>query len=234
MKKLDIIFIVIAALMGLVSYLASMNIFFPIGVFIVFVLYYFVLCRRKIKQYFNKVNTIHCCYHFINSFIITLSVKESIDDAFESGIRLENKDFNEETRNLESMQTYDRIIYLRKYFNLAVYKMFINVLNLYLDQGGNILNLSDALLRETTRTEKALADSTSVGEKHLFEFIVLWLLTFAILLFLRFGVANFYSIMLNSSTFLALIGVYFVVVLVSIHLFVTNFSSLSIKEDTGL
>ena len=234
MKKIDIAFIVISLVTSAISYIASNNIFIPVGVLFVFELYYFVIGRKMIKKYLSKVNTIHCCYHFINSFIVTMSVKESLDDAYESGIRLENKEFNEETANLESMPIYDRIVYLRKYFNLAVYKMFINVLDLYQDQGGNILNISDALMRETTRTEKALADSVSTGEKHLFEFIVLWSLTFLILVFLRFGISEFYMVMLSSPLFMALLVFFFVLLLISIHVFLVRFSNITIKEDSGV
>ena len=234
MKKIDIVFIVISLATSAISYIASNNVFIPIGVLLVFELYYFVIGRKMIKKYLSKVNTIHCCYHFINSFIVTMSVKESLDDAYESGIRLENKEFNEETANLESMPIYDRIVYLRKYFNLAVYKMFINVLDLYQDQGGNILNISDALMRETTRTEKALADSVSTGEKHLFEFIILWSLTFLILVFLRFGISEFYMVMLSSALFMALLVFFFVLLLISIHVFLVRFSNITIKEDSGV
>lgn len=234
MKKIDIVFIVISLVTSAISYIASNNIFIPVGVLLVFELYYFIIGRKMIKKYLSKVNTIHCCYHFINSFIVTMSVKESLDDAYESGIRLENKEFNEETANLESMPIYDRIVYLRKYFNLAVYKMFINVLDLYQDQGGNMLNISDALMRETTRTEKALADSVSTGEKHLFEFIVLWSLTFLILVFLRFGVSEFYMVMLSSPLFMALLVFFFVLLLISIHVFLVRFSNITIKEDSGV
>lgn len=234
MKKIDIVFIVISLATSAISYIASNNVFIPIGVLLVFELYYFVIGRKMIKKYLSKVNTIHCCYHFINSFIVTMSVKESLDDAYESGIRLENKEFNEETANLESMPIYDRIVYLRKYFNLAVYKMFINVLDLYQDQGGNILNISDALMRETTRTEKALADSVSTGEKHLFEFIILWSLTFLILVFLRFGISEFYMVMLSSPLFMALLVFFFVLLLISIHVFLVRFSNITIKEDSGV
>lgn len=234
MKKIDIVFSIISLITGAIAFVASNNIFLLVGTVLVFELYYFVIVRKLIKKYLSKVNTIHCCYHFINSFIITLSVKESLDDAYESGIRLENKEFNEETANLESMPIYDRIVYLRKYFNLAVYKMFVNILDLYQDQGGNILNISDALMRETTRTEKALADSISTGEKHLFEFAILWSLTFLILIFLRFGISEFYMTMLTSPLFMALLVFFFVLIPVSIHIFLVRFSNITIKEDSGI
>lgn len=231
MRKVDIVFIFTSLFVGVIAYLVSSLLIMGISVFLVYAVYYLMFIRKKIKIYLSKINQIHCCYHFINSFIITLSVKESIDDAYESGIRLNNKEFNEETEGLQSMPVYDRVVYLRKYFNLAVYKMFINVFDLYQDQGGNIINLSDALMRETTRTERSLAESKSIGEKRLVEFIILWILSFAVLLFLRFGISEFYVKMLSSTVFVVMIVIFFLLVLISIHLFVINFVDLSIKED---
>lgn len=231
MSKVDISFIFLSVAIGVVAYFTSLNLYIAVAIFIIYLIYYFIFLRKKIKKYLIKINQIHCCYHFINSFIITLSVKESVDDAYDSGTRLTDKNFNEEVNGLASMPVYDRIVYLRKYFNLAVYKMFINVLDLYQDQGGNILNLSDSLMRETTRTEKSLADSKNIGEKRLLEFIVLWGLSLAILLFLRFGIAEFYVQMISSQLFVILICVFYFLILISIQLFVNNFVILSIKED---
>ena len=109
--------------------------------------------------------------------------------------------------------------------------MFINVIRLYQDQGGDILAMSDALLREATRTEKSLTESVSISHRKLFEFGLLWIMSFAILLFLRFGISEFYTKMVMSNMFVALLVAFFIVSLISIHLFVCSYTSLEIKED---
>ena len=146
---------------------------------------YFVLMRRKFVHYFSLIERAHTSYHFINSFIITLSVKESLEDAYQNGIRIKNSRLKAETDQLTEMSAIDRVRYLKDYFNLSIYMMFLNVVDLHQDQGGNILTMSDNLIKECTRTEKTLSETLSIGHKHLKEFITLWIMSIGILIFMR-------------------------------------------------
>ena len=186
--------------------------------------------RKKFIHYFSLIERVHTSYHFINSFVISLSVKDSLEDAYQSGIRINNSRLNDETNALTEMPVIERVKYLADYFNLSIYKMFLNVLDLYQDQGGNILNMADNLLRECTRTEKTLSDTRSIGCKHLTEFIILWLMSFAILLFMRFSIQDFYLMMLKNQFIGPMIFMFFLICVVSINLFVNAFTNLTIKE----
>ena len=231
MKKIDLIFIISSLFISFSAYLATMQIFIPIGIFAVYTIYYFLLIRKKIAQYLHKSEVVHSCYHFINSFLITISVKESLEEAYQNGLRVAPKSLLEETNEIENMTIMERINFLRSYFNLAIYKMFLNVVNLHQEQGGNILTISDSLIRECTRVEKTLNESTAIGNRHLVEFAVLWLLSFFILIFLRFAISQFYSQMISSFIMIAFISGFYLIFLVSVHLFLINFTSISIKED---
>ena len=230
MKKIDIIFVILGLFLGILLYISTLNYIFSIVIFVLFVVDYFVLMRKKFIHYFSLIERVHTSYHFINSFVISLSVKDSLEDAYQNGIRINNARLNAETKELNEMVVLDRIKYLDSYFNLSIYKVFLNVLDLYLDQGGNILNMSDNLLRECTRTEKTLSETLSIGYKHLTEFIILWLLSFGILLFMRFSIEEFYLMMLKNALIVPLIFVFFLTCLVSINLFVNAFTNLTIKE----
>ena len=231
MKKIDLIFIISSLVVAFTSYITTTSMYIPTGIFAIYILYYFVLIRKRIKRYLNKVEIVHACYHFINSFIITMSVKESLDEAYQNGIRVAPKSLLIETNAIENMTIIERINFLRSYFNLAIYKMFINIIALHQEQGGNILIISDSLIRECTRVEKTLSESTSIGNRHLVEFFVLWLLSFFILIFLRFAIAQFYNQMINSNLMIGLICGFYLIFLISVHLFLLKFTSLSIKED---
>ena len=160
-----------------------------------------------------------------------MSVKESLEDAYQSGIRFEDKDLNEVTAEIENMKVSDRISYLREFFNLAVFKMFMNVLDLYQDQGGNILSMSDDLISETTRIEKSVSESIAESNRYLGQFLLLWIMAIAVLLFIRFSISSFYLTMVRSKVFVGFLLVFFVEILFSIHLFIVRYSSISIKED---
>ena len=230
MKKIDIVFIILGIFLGILCYFSINNIIFSVVILVIFVADYFIFMRKKFIHYFSLIERVHTSYHFINSFIISLSVKDSLEDAYQSGIRINNSRLNDETNALTEMPVIERVKYLADYFNLSIYKMFLNVLDLYQDQGGNILNMADNLLRECTRTEKTLSDTRSIGYKHLTEFLILWLMSFAILLFMRFSIQDFYLMMLKNQFIGPMIFMFFLICVVSINLFVNAFTNLTIKE----
>ena len=232
MKKIDIIFFTTSLVISITAFLATNIIFIPFGIFLVYLLYYFVLIRKRIKNYLAKVETIHACYHFVNSFIITLSVKDSLEEAYLNGLRLAPASLTKESSEIENMTILERINFLRQYFNLAIYKMFLNIIGLYVDQGGNILNISDSLIRECTRVEKDLNESSAISNRHLVEFGILWLLSFFIMIFLRFALANFYIQMLKNPLIITLICLFYLLFLLAAHLFIYQYTSLTIKEDS--
>ena len=231
MKKVDIIFVIIGLFLGILCYLSTINCIFTAIVPVVFIVDYFILMRKRIVRYFDLIERVHTSYHFINSFVVTLSVKDSLDEAYENGIRINNAKLNAETKELNEMPVIERIRYLRGYFNLSIYKMFLNVLDLYQDQGGNILSMADNLLRESTRTEKTLSETLSIGYKHLIEFTILWCMSFGILLFMRFSIEEFYLMMLKNVFVGPLILVYFIICISSVNLFINSFTDLTVKEE---
>ena len=231
MRKIDLIFIILGFFLGILCYISTNSIIFSSVLVVLVVVDYFIFLRKKFHHYFELIERVHTSYHFINSFVITLSVKDSFEDAYQNGIRISNSRLNAETKELTEMAVLDRVKYLKDYFSLSIYRMFLNVLDLYQDQGGNILSMSDNLLRECTRTEKTLSDTLSIGYKHLTEFIILWVLSFGILLFMRFNIADFYLMMLNNKLVVPMIFIFFVICIASINLFVNSFTDLTIKEE---
>ena len=230
MNKINIFFVVIGLMLGTLCYLTTNSILFASLILLIFVLDYFLLMRKRFVHYFSLIERVHTSYHFINSFVITLSVKESLEDAYQNGIRINNARLNAETEQLQEMTVIERIKYLKDYFNLSIYLMFLNVVDLYQDQGGNILTMSDNLIKECTRTEKTLSETITIGHRHLKEFITLWILSIAILLFMRFSLKDFYQTMLQGSFFSLLIFGFFLVCIISVNLFVVAFTDLTVKE----
>lgn len=232
MKKYDLVAISICLIICLIGFLTSNNLFVGLGIFVVFLAYYFLFMRKKIKAYIDETSKIHCCYHFISSFLITLSVKDSLDDAFESGTRNANEHFQLYLNEMQEMNINEKIEYLNKYFHFNVYRMFSKVVNLYVEQGGNVLKLSDSLLNENTRIEETMNASSSIGKKKTVEFAILWALAFLVVLFMRFALANFYLNMLKSNIFLILLVAFFLIFLVSVHFYLMRFIKLPVKEES--
>lgn len=230
MQKINIIFIFIGLLLSALCYLSTNSILFTALIAVIFILDFFILMRKRFVHYFSLIERVHVSYHFINSFVITLSVKDSLEDAYQNGIRIKNARLNAETEQLNEMAVIDRVKYLKDYFSLSIYLMFLNVVELYQDQGGNILTMSDNLIKECTRTEKTLSETLSISHRHLKEFITLWVMSLAILIFMRFSLKDFYMTMLKSSLFSGMLFVFFIICIISINLFVISFTDLTVKE----
>ena len=234
MKKVDLVFILISVLVAGLCFATTLNVIYALIILLLYILDYFILLRKRFIEYNSIVDKVHICYHFINSFIITLSVKESLEDAYLNAIRIKNKKFEEITEGIKSHNVPNRVNYLKDFFNLSIYRMFLNVFSLYQDQGGSILKMSDNLIRECTRTERALTENISIGFKHLVEYIVLWILSFGILVFMRFSIKDFYLDMLKNQIVGLMIFVFYLIALVSMNLFVSAFTNLTVKKDNDL
>ena len=98
----DLFFFIITLVLAAIAYITSFDIYIPIFVVVSYLLYYFALGRKYLKKKEQLVRRIHACYHFINAFIISMSVKESLEDAYQSGIRFEDKELNEITPELDT------------------------------------------------------------------------------------------------------------------------------------
>ena len=231
MKSSVVFALVISFVIGIVAFLASNNMYIGIGVGLVYMLYYFIFAMRKLSKHSKKIYRIHNCYKFINSFLITMSVRNSLEEAYRSGVQGSSGELKHIVQEIENMDNNERLNYLRKYFDLSIYKMFLNVVELYLDQGGNILTMADSLIAESTRIEDSLNKSMNASRKYILEFIILWGLSMGILLFMRFGISSFYLSMLHSPIFLGLLIVYFLLILFSIHMMISRMCNISIKED---
>ena len=120
MKKSDLIFIFIGFFLGILCYISTINYIYSAVLVVIFIVDYFVLMRKKITHYFDLIERVHTSYHFINSFIITLSVKDSFEDAYQNGIRINNARLNAEIKELNEMPVLERVKYLYGYFDLSI------------------------------------------------------------------------------------------------------------------
>ena len=110
--------------------------------------------------------------------------------------------------------------------------MFTNVLDIYSERGGNVLKISESLMNESIKIEETITSIEKNSKKKLAEFAILWALAIVVILFMRFSLSEFYFKMLNSIIFMVLLCVFFLLILVSAHIFLVKYTKLPIKEET--
>ncbi len=123
MKKMDWFALIIAIVILLVAYLTSLNLIIAIATGLIYAAYYFLVAKKMLINCLNNNKKAHECYNFINTFIITLSVKESLDEAFESATRNVNGLFLEFLHGIKDMDAFGKLNYLTKYFHYSSYRI---------------------------------------------------------------------------------------------------------------
>ena len=205
----------LSLLLGGLAYLASDNYFIAGGVFLAVLLESHLFLLPMVKRFRERERKRHECYQFVHTFLVTLSVSSSLDRAYESckeNFSLPLKHIDE---GLGNMGVKEKTEYLHSYFSMPIYGVFLSLLSLFQDRGGDVLKISGPLLEELTRIEDTGVLSLKDCRKNLVQFLSMWLMSLAIMSFVRFGLSSFFGTLSTSITYLICISAYFLFLLVS-------------------
>ena len=229
MNSFLLIGIFLSIILGLSSFVASNNFIVGIVILLLCILYFLFFANKMFKKYQTKIKRFHQCYHFINSFITSLSVNASLTSAYDSAVQNISLESFNEIENIDSLKDIDKLEHLGKYFRFNVYSLFLDLIHIYEEQGGDILKMSHYLLNELRLVEEYLSESEIITKKKLIEFIILWILTIGIMVFLRFVLSYFFDMITKHIFYPIGIGVICLFCLLSIHLAITRITKIEIK-----
>ena len=181
-----------------------------------------MVANKKLSKYVDLSHRFHSCYTFINSFIVSLSIKGSLIAAFDYVKLSMDKEYNSLIDGLANLKE-ERLDYLKKYFPFDIYYLFLSIINIYQEQGGDILALSTYLISESRQHEDYLLSLESIFKRKVVEFASLWIFTLVILIILRFSLNQFYPLISVLLFFQISIAALFLVILLSIHLMINKY-----------
>ena len=229
-NRLFVIFILISMVMAAASYLATGNYFMLGGVFIIYIALSFIFYIPRLTNFDNQCQRFHECYHFINNFIISLSIKKAINAALENVVLSMTQEFQEMMGRLENMIEKEKLYYLAdSYFPFHVYKLFLQIIDLYEEEGGDILEMSKYLLQEARNSEEYITLCRSLASHKYIEISWLWGATVLIIVLLRFTLKDFYSSISTQPFFLISLGVVFAFIAFSIFVLVKRGTETKLK-----
>ena len=229
MNQLITIGIITSIIISIASYIATNNFIVPIVCLVISLLYFMLIARPLFQRYLTKITRFHQCYHFINSFIVSLSIRHSIMGAYEAAMQNMPDDFVAKAENTDLFDYKEKLENLSKYFRFHVFSLFLDLVSLYEDQGGDILSMSHYLLEETRYVEEYISTNSLMARRKLFEFGFLWFLALAIMVLMRFSLSNFYTLVAKQLFFPIGIGIICLFVLISIHIAIQKMAKLDIK-----
>ena len=204
-----VVCLIIALAVAGVCYIASSQLLMSGVVGLAYFLLLMIFAYPKVATMHRKRRIRKECYRFMNSFVTTCSVTSSLSRAYEvscEGTEGEEKDVMEacSCNDIEG-----RLHELSSYFESQLFEVFLSIIAIYEERGGDILSLSSSLLEEATRVEEEEDNKAKVSQGKLFQYCTLWAMSLGIVGFLRFALANFYDTLLASLTYTICLGVYF-------------------------
>lgn len=229
MTKSIIAYISVSFLFGIIAYLSSNNYIIGGIVLITSILYFFLFFMKRFNNYVLSTSRFKSCYNFINSFIISLSIKLTIPGAFESTLLTIDDELKEEIDGISHMSDLEKLEYLKKYYHFHIYELFLNVVNLYENRGGNILDMAQHLINESQNQNSYIIKCESMAIRKWVEFAILWFLSLAILVILRFALSQFFDLISKQLVFIISIGAVFLLVLVSIEILARKAFDIEVK-----
>lgn len=229
MSAIIIISIIVSLLFGVVVYIATNNIFVSIAALLISIVYFLLIAMPKIKKNAQKMQRYHQCYSFINTFTISLSIKGSIKGALDTTFESMGDDFTNNIQGLEELNENDKLSYLNQYFKFHIYGLFVNLINLWSEQGGNIIDMSAHLINEARLTKEYITESSRMAKKHVMEFAILWLISLAILVILRFALAQFYNQIIKQIYYPFAVLAIILVCLLTIHIAIMRVTKIDIR-----
>ena len=229
MNQTIIIGIVISVIFGSAAFLASNNFIVGIICLILPFLYFLLFANKMIQRYQTKITRFRECYHFVNNYVVSLSIKNSVSASFDSTLEAMPDSFKDSIENIDAFSHQEKLEHLSSYFRFHVYSLFIDLINLYEEQGGNILDMSRHLLDEVRLIDEYIFASETIARKRIIEFSILWFLTIVIMVTMRFALSQFFSTISKQVFFPIGVGAIVLFALASIHIAIMKMCRLKIK-----
>lgn len=200
---------------AIVAYVTTSNLLIGGSVFLIYFAISIVFIKPLVKRYLDKRRKRHEVFNFINHFIISLSITSSIDQAFEDATIDAKGEEKEVLDSISTLTSMDKIEYLLRYFEDDIYPVFLSIVKAYLEEGGDLLEMSSQLLNEVTSNEEKHNSLETIRKKSLVQYGSLWFLSTIVLVFLRFGLSNFYDSLTKNIPYLITSIAYFLIAIVS-------------------
>ena len=156
----------------------------------------------------------------INSLSVQLIVTPSLDEAL---VKIKNYCSNY-IKDIISNDSYpsgiEKMEQISFYINQPIMYVFVSQLKAYIEQGGDILNLSRQLIRQANHLKSSAYLFSSIKKRKLKEFSTVWLFSLVSLLYLRTGLETYYLLVLkNSFLFKYSVALLFLILIISYGLY---------------
>ena len=184
---------IVGIALSLICFISTENLISTALIGFISILYFLIYVRKVIKGKDEKVTRFQDCYQFINNFLIALSIKGHVSGALASTLESQNEETIDLVKSIDSNDPMEKVIYLKDYFKFDIYSLFVDLISLYNDEGGDIIQMSRYLLNQIREEEEFIVNVERMSKKAIVEFTILWSFALSILAILKFSLDDFFK-----------------------------------------
>ena len=221
--------LIVSIALSLICFISTQNLITTAGIGGLSLIYFSIYANKVLTSKNNEIIKFQFCYQFINNFLIALSIKGHISGALASALESQNDETIDMLNSIESKDPMEKIKYLKEYFNFDIYSLFLDLINLYNEEGGEILQMSQYLLNKIHEDEEYLINAERLNQKALIEFSMLWIFTLLILIVLKFALNDFFAYVVKNNFYQIAIFLVLFYALISVHIAIRKTAKTNIK-----
>lgn len=221
--------IIVSFVFAGVTFIASQNIFSSLIILAVYTAFFVLIARRQINKNEQKIHRYHQCFQFINSYLISLNVKSSLNAAMESSYETADEGTKEIIDSIKELSEQEKLSYLTKYFKFDLYHLFVDMVSLWSEQGGDIIKMSHHLVDQVRLKEEYLLTCESLNKSKTVEFVVLWAIALVILAALRFALSQFFDRISKTIVYQVAVIVVILFALFSIYILILRITNVNLE-----
>jgi hypothetical protein len=144
-------------------------------------------------------------YYWMQTLLTTLSIKKTITETFVNVVQQYQLKKEHWLAPYMSNDSLHALRNLKQRFTHPLYGLFLNTLEFYEVQGGDVLILFDSILQQTRLVEARRTEIQSLTKKYFFQWVFLWVLNLFILLMAKFVLMDLFEVMKTNLIFIAMI-----------------------------
>lgn len=144
-------------------------------------------------------------YYWMQTLLTTLSIKKTITETFVNVVQQYQLKKEHWLAPFMSNDALHALRNLKQRFTHPLYGLFLNTLEFYEVQGGDVLILFDSILQQTRLVEARRTEIQSLTKKYFFQWVFLWVLNLFILLMAKFVLMDLFDVMKTNPIFIAII-----------------------------
>jgi hypothetical protein len=144
-------------------------------------------------------------YYWMQTFLTTLSIKKTITETFVNVVQQYQLKKENWIHPFMSNDSLHALRNLKQRFTHPLYGLFINTLEFYEIQGGDVLMLFDSILQQTRMVESRRTEIQTLTKRYFFQWIFLWTLNLFILFMAKVVLMDLFDVMKTNLIFIAII-----------------------------